>query len=397
MLDINFPTRLLNIILVKETKLEDDIAMRNTRVTTTIIGALFILTLFTSVVDACTGIKLSARDGSTVYGRTMEWGTFDLHSRVAIVSRGHSFTGLTPDGHNGKKWKAKYGFTGLDFLNKDLIADGMNEKGLAVGMFYHPGYAEYMEYDKAEAGNSITAVDLVNYILSQYATVDEVSGAMKQVRVVPVVEKAIGIPVDGHWMVTDATGKSIVIEFTDGNAKIHENSLGIITNAPNYDWHMTNLRNYVNLSAVALPSKRIKDMDFAPLGGGSGMIGLPGDFTPPSRFVRAVAWTQTARPTGTSDETVYELLRILDNFNLPLGSAEGSGQSSSIEGMRSSTIWTTAWDLSNRVLYFHTQHNRRVRRLDMSSLDFSGNPGKISHLPLDKKKGQDFEDITPHN
>jgi len=397
LLDINFPTRLLNIILVKVTKLEDGIAMRNRRVTTTIIGALFIFNLFTSVVDACTGIKLSAKDGSTVYGRTMEWGTFDLHSRVAIVPRGHSFTGLTPDGHNGKKWKAKYGFAGLDFLNKDLIADGMNEKGLAVGMFYHPGYAEYMEYDKAEAGNSITAVDLVNYILSQYATVDEVSGAMKQVRVVPVVEKAIGIPVDGHWMVTDATGKSIVIEFTDGKAKIHENPLGVITNAPNYDWHMTNLRNYVNLSAVALPSKRIKDMDFAPLGGGSGMIGLPGDFTPPSRFVRAVAWTQTARPTGTSDETVYELLRILDNFNLPLGSAEGSSQSSSVEGMRSSTIWTTAWDLSNRVLYFHTQHNRRVRRLDMSSLDFSGDPGKISHLPLDKKKGQDFEDITPHN
>lgn len=369
--------------------------MRNRRVTTTIIGALLVFNLFASVVDACTGIKLSAKDGSTVYGRSMEWGTFDLHSRVAIVPRGHEFTGFTPDGHNGKKWKAKYGFTGLDFLNKDLIADGMNEKGLAAGMFYHPGYAKYMEYDKAQAGNSITAVDIVNYILSQYATVDEVSRAMKQVQVVPVVEKAIGIPVDGHWMVTDATGKSIVIEFTDGKVKIHKNPLGVITNAPNYDWHMTNLRNYVNLSKVALPSKSIKDLDFSSLGGGSGMIGLPGDFTPPSRFVRAVAWTQTARPTGTSNETVYELLRILDNFNLPLGSAEGSGPSNSNKGMRSSTIWTTAWDLSNRILYFHTQHNRRVRRLDIKSLNFSSNPKKINHLPLDKKKEQDIEDITP--
>jgi len=316
--------------------------MRNRRVTGAIVGSILLFTLFTAVVDACTGIKLSAKDGSTVYGRTMEWGTFDLHSRVAIVPRGHSFIGLTPDGYNGKKWKAKYGFAGLDMLGRDLIADGMNERGLAAGLFYHPGYATYMEYDKAQTGNSITAVDIVSYILSQYTTVDEVRSAMEQVRVVPVVEKAIGIPVQGHWMVTDATGKSIVIEFIDGKMKIHKNPLGVITNSPTYDWHITNLRNYVNLSAVALPSKSIEDLDFAPLGGGSGMIGLPGDFTPPSRFVRAVAWTQTARPTETSGETVYELLRILDSFNVPLGSAEGSGQPSRLEGMRSSTIWTTA-------------------------------------------------------
>jgi choloylglycine hydrolase len=369
--------------------------MRNRRAISMMVGLILSFTVFTAVVEACTGIKLHAKDGSTVYGRTTEWGTFDLHSRVAIVPRGYSFTGLTPDGQNGKKWKGKYGFVGLDMLGKDIIADGMNEKGLAAGLFYHPGYATYMEYDKAQAGNSITAVDVVSYILSQYATVDEVRGEIDQVRVVPVIEKAIGIAVPAHWMVTDAGGKSIVIEFTDGKIKIHENPLGVITNSPTYDWHMTNLRNYVNLSAVALPSKRIEDLDFAPLGGGSGMIGLPGDFTPPSRFVRAVAWTQTARPTETSDETVYELLRILDNFNLPLGSAEGSGQPNRLEGMRSSTIWTTAWDLGNRTLYFHTQHNRRVRKLDVRSLNFSGDPGTIIHLPLDRKKEQDHEDITP--
>lgn len=190
--------------------------------------------------------------------------------------------------------------------------------------------------------------------------------------------------------------KSIVIEYLDGELRIFDNPLGVITNSPSYDWHMTNLRNYINLSPVALPSKKIEDLDFAPLGGGSGMIGLPGDFTPPSRFVRAVAWTQTARPTDTSDETVYELLRILDSFNVPLGSAEGSGQAGNLKGMRSSTIWTTAWDLTDGVLYFHTQHNRRVRKLDLKRLDFSKRSNAIVHLPLDKKKEQDFEDITPH-
>lgn len=344
--------------------------------------------------NACTGIRLMARNDSPVYGRSMEWGTFDLNSRVAIIPRGYSFTGLTPDGLNGKKWNAKYGVAGLDMLEKDLLADGMNEKGLAAGLFYHPGYAKYMEYEKDKAGNTITAVDVVSYILAQFATVEEVKVGMQNVRVVAVVEEALGIPVFAHWMVTDVSGKSIVIEYLDGRLRIFDNPLGVITNAPSYDWHVTNLKNYLNLSAVALPTKHIETMDFSPIGAGSGMIGLPGDFTPPSRFVRAVAWTQTARPIPDSSEAVYELFRILDNFNLPLGSAEGSDSDHvDLKGMRSSTIWTTAWDLSERTLYFHTQHNRRVRKVDLNRIDFSGE--KIRHIRMDENKSQDIKDITP--
>jgi choloylglycine hydrolase len=324
----------------------------------------------------------------------MEWGAFDLNSRVAFIPRGFAFKGMTPDGHNGKPWIAKYGVVGLDMLGKDLLADGMNEKGLAVGLFYHPGFAEYMEYEQGQAQNTITAVDVVSYILTQFATVDEVRRGMQDVRVVAVVEEAIGIPVQAHWMVTEASGKSIVIEYLDGELHIFENPLGVITNAPEYSWHITNLRNYVNLSPVAVPAGNIEELNFSPLGAGSGMIGLPGDFTPPSRFIRAVAWTQTARPTESSAETIYELLRILDNFNLPLGSAEGSDEAKKmLEGMRSSTIWTTAYDLNERILYYHTQHNRRVRMVDLNRLDFSGKA--IQHIQLDESKEQDIKDITP--
>lgn len=161
-----------------------------------------------------------------------------------------------------------------------------------------------------------------------------------------------------------------------------------------FDWHMTNLRNYVNLSNVAIPDKKIDDLDFTPLGGGSGMIGLPGDFTPPSRFVRAVAWTQTARTTPTTYETVYEVFRILDNFNVPLGAAEGSDEKGDTEKLRSSTLWTSAWDLTDHILYYHTQNNRRVRALDFKEIDFSNLGNNIIHLPLDKVNEQDIEYIT---
>lgn len=355
------------------------------------------LVFSTSSVNACTGVVLTAKDKGVVYGRSMEWGAFDLNSRVVIIPRGHKFRGLTPDGLNGKKWKSKYGVVGLDMVNKLALGDGMNEVGLTAGNFYYPDFADYPKYDPKKASNSITALDVLTYILTQYKTVEEVKKGMAKVLVVPVVEESIGMIVESHFVVTDASGKSIVIEFVDGKMKFFDNPLGVVTNAPTFDWHMINLRNYVNISQVAIPTKKIEDLDFKPLGVGSGMIGLPGDMTPPSRFIRAVAFSQTARPTETSTETVYELFRILDAFNLGLGSAEGSDHATDDNqgGLRSSTLWTTAWDIENKVFYYHTQHNRRVRMLNMKKIDFSNMGKKIVYLPLDKKKEQDIEEITP--
>ena len=93
---------------------------------------------------------------------------------------------------------------------------------------------------------------------------------------------------------------------------------------------------------------------------------------------------------------MYELFRILDNFNLPLGAAEGSDENAKkqTEGMRSSTLWTTGCDLKNKVLYYHTQHNRRVRKVDLKKIDFASLK-KVVRFPLDKEKKQDIEDVTP--
>jgi choloylglycine hydrolase len=343
--------------------------------------------------QACTGITLKAADGAVVQGRTMEWGSFDIKSRVTIVPRGYTFTSETPDGKPGMSWKTKYGLVGLDGVDQDIILDGMNEKGLVVGLYYLPGFAEYQTFDPAKAVETLGPSDVGQYLLSTCATIAEVRSAISKVRVVAVEEPALGFPAPVHFLVTEPSGKAIVIEYLKGELKIFDAPLGVITNAPSYDWHETNLRNYINLSPVALPDKKIDDLDFKPLGGGSGMIGLPGDFTPPSRFVRAVAFSSTARPTKTGDETIYELFRILDNFNVPLGAAEGSG-SEQTQGLRSSTAWTSGYDTKNGQMYYHTQNNRRVRRVDLNKIDFTSF-NKLMHLPLDKTKSQDIEDITP--
>lgn len=342
---------------------------------------------------ACTGLTLKAADGSVVFGRTLEWGTFDLNSRVAIVPRGYEYTSQLGDGLTGITWKTVYGTVGLDVLEKDLIQDGMNEKGLSVNVFYHPGFAEYATLDPENTANTLGALDVAQYLLTTSATIDDVKKAMAAVTVVGVFEPAIGIPAPIHLIVTEPTGQAVAIEFTNGVTTFHDAPLGVMTNAPNYDWHMTNLRNYVNISAVGIPTKNIGELEFSPVGAGSGMIGLPGDFTPPSRFVRAVAFAQTARQTDTGAETMYEMFRILDNFNLPLGVAEGDGVNNP-EGMRSATIWTTAYDTKNLIMQYHTQHNRRVRQVDLKRVDFE-TPDQIIYIQLDKQKEQDIVDVTP--
>ena len=340
----------------------------------------------------CTGFRLKAENGSVVYARTMEWGAFDLKSQVTLIPKGHVFRGTTTEGANGKEWAAKYNVLALDFLGTDWLADGINEAGLAVGMFYHPGFAEYPDYDPVERKNTIAAVEMVGYLLTRYASLQEVKEGLKGVQAIGVGEAILGTPDPAHWMVTEASGASIVIEYAHGELQVFDNPLGVITNAPTYDWHMINLRNYINLSSVALPTRHIDELDFAPLGAGSGMIGLPGDNTPPSRFVRAVAMTHTTRPIPNAHEAVYEALRILDNFNLPLGGAEGSDQDGDTMAMRSSTIWTSVWDVENRTLYYHTQHNRRVRKVSLADVTFA--EGALKRIPLDREKEQDVEDVS---
>ena len=86
------------------------------------------------------------------------------------------------------------------------------------------------------------------------------------------------------------TGAAAVVEWVEGVRNVHENHIGVATNSPPFDWHMINLRNYVNQTAMDVPTLSLSGETVAPLGQGTGMLGLPGDFTPPSRFVRAAAF-----------------------------------------------------------------------------------------------------------
>jgi choloylglycine hydrolase len=324
-----------------------------------------------SGAQACTGISLEAGDGTTVVARTVEWALSDAdHDTLVLFPRDHAFEGQTPEGYNGLAWTGRYGFVSLSAYGQPYGPDGMNEAGLYVGMYYFPDFASFAEYDAAEAGQSLSVGDFMRWMLSNFATVDEVRANIDSLRVVNVDDPRFGgAALPFHWKIADPSGDSIVIEITDGGkVEVFDSFLGVITNSPGYDWHLTNLRNYLGLSPVAELPVEVDGAVFAPFGAGTGLRGLPGDFTPPSRFVRAVALTATARPLPTGEEAVFEAFRILDSFNIPVGSTGAAGRIAT--DIESATQITTASDLDNRLFYFHTMSDRQVRLLDLRKIDF---------------------------
>jgi choloylglycine hydrolase len=358
----------------------------------------FILTLFLFAPpyssQACTGITLKSKDGGIVVARTVEWALNDAqHNKILVVPRNKSFRAQTPAGINGKSWTGRYGFITLTAYGQPYGPDGMNEAGLYVGVYYLPGFAEYAVYDSSQADQSMSVGDLMQWMLSSFESVDDVLVNLSKVKVVSVENKDFGgADLPFHFKIADPSGNSRVVEIVNkGEVKVYEPYLGVITNSPTYDWHIINQRNYLGLSTTPKASKSFGNYDLFPLGGGSGLLGMPGDFSPPSRFVRAAAFTASCRPLSTSTDAVFESFRILDNFNIPLGAQVSAEKLPS--DIVSATQLTSSCDLKQKVYYYHTMWNREIRKIDLNLIDFSKIKEQI--LDDDLTKQNVVKDITP--
>ena len=339
--------------------------------------------LLSSALDACTGITLTSNDGSVVHARTLEF-EVDLKSNVIVVPRGYKRQGTTPEGQNGKKWEAKYASIGANGSGVPWIFDGFNEKGLAIGLFYHPTTAKYMPYKKSDAKNTVSAWELGSYILENYADVKEVKKNIKNIVVPNSIFKNWGFVPPVHYIVSDASGKSIVIEYLNGKLNVFDNPLGIITNSPSFDWHMTNLRNYPNLASVQPKTRSVGGIELKPFGLGAGLVGLPGDFTPPSRFIRATAFSYSRVPTKTGEETVIQAFHILNNFDIPKGSAREAHKDKHGNIIADFTTWTSASDLKAKKFYFRTFDNSQIKMVDLNKMDLDAK--KIVKIPMSGKE-----------
>jgi len=249
-----------------------------------------------------------------------------------------------------------------------VLFDGLNEKGLAAGTFYFPTSAGYMAYTAADAGKTIAQWEVGSWILENFASVEEVKANIGNIVVPAVVFGGWGFAPEAHYIVHDAAGRSIVIEYFRGKLNVHDNPLGVLTNSPTFDWHMNNLRNYVNFSMTNVPPVQLGSIKLLPFGQGSGMLGLPGDFTPPSRFVRAVAFSQSVFKPKTGDDAVLEAFHILNQFDIPKGAAREHEKDEHGNVLADYTIWTSVSDLKAKRFYFRTYDNSQIRMVDLMKM-----------------------------
>lgn len=290
-------------------------------------------------MEACTGIALSSANGARVLARTVEWAASPMQCGYAVVPRGYSQISFTPSGKDGLKFKAKYGYVGIYTDYQDFVVEGVNESGLSAGLFFFPAFGEYTPYAAKRKSLALCDLQVVSWVLSQFSSIDEIKSAIEKKEVdIISIDSRIGTV---HWRFAEPGGRVVVLEFTEGKAKFYENPLGVLTNSPNFPWHLTNLANYINLrSGSSQPLQLAKDLQVKPLGGGTGMLGLPGDFTPPSRFVRAAMLQSSAPLLPDAQQTALQAFHLLNSFDIPIGLQHAPGQAP--DGLPSATQFTSA-------------------------------------------------------
>ncbi|MDZ4993184.1 linear amide C-N hydrolase [Clostridium perfringens] len=270
----------------------------------------------------CTHIHISSNKNNFYWGRTLDtsFNPFDVDSKVTIVPK--DFILET----QSKPWKTKYAFLGISLSGSTLFFDGVNEKGLAGGLLF----LKACTWDKKEniEKQGLTAInsgEIVTWILSNFESVSDIKNNISKVVVtsddIPSLgEIGKGNPITAHYTFTDKMGESVVLEPTNhGHFRVFDNTVGVMANDPTFDWHMTNLANYIQIQGFNKQQKNLnKKTVITPISNGTGMLGLPGDYTSPSRFVRA-AYLRNLIGDVSDEEAPARLFSVLNSVWVPKG------------------------------------------------------------------------------
>jgi choloylglycine hydrolase len=301
-----------------------------------------------------------------------------------VAPRGHVHQSYTPTGENGLKYRSVYGYVGIYTEYEPFVVEGVNEAGLSAGLFFFPQYGEYAPYKQANNVKTLCDMQFVSWVLSQFSSIDQLKAEISNIDLVTLNHKIGAV----HWRIAQPDGRMVVLEIVGGIPHFYENTLGVLTNAPGFLWHMTNLNNYINLVPGSAPDNTIRSgITLQPLGHGSGMLGLPGDFTSPSRFVRATFFQTTAPVWSTGFETVVQAFHILNNFDIPVGSQHA--KTDIPKGLPSATQFTAVTDQKSMKFYYRTAWNSNIRCIELMSIDFSR--VKFQSHPLDQVQEQPVE------
>ncbi|MBK2402555.1 MULTISPECIES: linear amide C-N hydrolase [unclassified Erysipelothrix] len=261
----------------------------------------------------CTNITLKSTQDHFLMARTMDF-SFELDPEMILIPR-HvplHFAFLDNEVTN------HFAYFGLaKNIGSYALADGVNEYGLAAAALYFEGFAHY-EHD-AIVNQSLAPHEVVMWALAHCKTVEDVRLMFARHPITHHVIEFLGIVPPLHWVFQDATGASIIVEPTPQGIQIYTNQIGVLTNSPDYPWHLTNIRNYIGLDPGHVEARTLYGQEFKPFGQGSGTFGIPGDLTPPSRFIKALYSKLSAQKPESDHELIITAQHILNGVDIAKG------------------------------------------------------------------------------
>ncbi len=305
----------------------------------------------------CTAATYQTKD--FYMGRTLDY-EFSYGEEITITPRNYPF-----HFRHGAVLENHYAMIGMAHVAGDypLYYEGSNEKGLAMAGLNFVGNAAYGQ--PVEGKDNIAVFELIPWILGQCDSVAEVKKLVEKLNIVDTVFSPQFPNAQLHWLIADAA-EAITMECMKDGLHIYDNPVGVMTNNPPFDKQLFGLNNYMGLSPKQPENRFSEQLNFDSYSRGMGAIGLPGDLSSASRFVRASFVKMNALSGDSEMESVNQVFHIMGSVEQQRGCCEVS------EGHYEITIYTACMNVSKGIYYYTTYTNHQITAVDMQKENLDG-------------------------
>ena len=316
----------------------------------------------------CTAVSFKTKD--CYFGRNLDY-EFSYEESIVITPRNYEFSF-----RNQRILSHHYAIIGMAFVqeNYPLYYDAMNEMGLAIAGLNFPGNAFYFPRKKGK--DNIGSFELIPWILSQCKSIKEVEKLLSKLNICDLNfnDQLKASPL--HFMVTDKEENSLVIESVKEGLKIYKNPVGVLTNNPPFDYHLLHLAQYMSVTSKEVKNDFSDKIELIPFSRGMGSIGLPGDLSSPSRFIKASFTKLNSKCDDSESASIAQFFHILNSVAQQKGCCQ-------VGEKYEYTIYSSCCNLNKGLYYYTTYENSQITCVNMHHYDL--NESKLCCMPMQKK------------
>lgn len=311
----------------------------------------------------CTAATFTGKDH--YFGRNLDL-EFSYHETVTVMPRNKEliFRHLSSIAHH-------YAMIGMAYVVGDypLYYDATNEKGLSMAGLNFPGNADYRKPEDGK--DNVASFEFISWILGQCATVEEAKPLLARINLTDDAFAPQLPPSPLHWMIADQK-EVVVFEQTKRGTVVYPNPVGVMTNNPTFDYQMTHLADYMNASAGLPAQNLIPGVSLDTYSRGMGGMGIPGDLSSASRFVKVAFTKMNSLPAETASGDISQFFKILGSVEQQKGCCR-LGTDKDGKAICEYTIYSSCCDMDKGIYYYTTYENSQISGVDMHHTDLDSN------------------------